>query len=209
MHNHLIFEYHMKPSVFLNDMLTKGAILGAVMLASNIAENAMLCYGGTTTWLAVMSLEIIASIALYIFLLRRFTRNYANLVLAERKTIPYFTYGNGLAYIVSVSMLAGVIVALGNYMFVHYIVGFESYITGYVQTLKSAISGTEMPSAMIDTYEQMFKALESQDEPSLISKVLSTVWSYLVGGTFVGIFIAATTRRKADIFNNQNTQDNE
>ena len=199
----------MKPSVFLNDMLTKGAILGVVMLASNIAENMMLCYGGTTTWMAIMSVEIIASIALYIILLRRFTRNYANLVLTERKSVPYFTYGNGLTYIVSVSMLAGVIVALGNYMFIHYIVGFENYIVGYVQTLKNAVSGTEMPSAMIDTYEQMFKALESQDEPSLISKVLSTVWSYLVGGTFVGLFIAAATRRKADIFNNQNNQENE
>ena len=42
----------MKPSVFLNDMLTKGAILGGVMLLSNIAENSILYYGGMK-WMVV------------------------------------------------------------------------------------------------------------------------------------------------------------
>ena len=35
----------MKPSIFLNDMLTKGAILGGVMMVSGILETSMICYG--------------------------------------------------------------------------------------------------------------------------------------------------------------------
>lgn len=196
----------MKPSIFLNDMLTKGAILGGVMLASNIAETAIVGYGSNPSLLYAMAVEVIAVIALYIWLLVRFTRNYASLVLAERKEMPYFTYGNGLSYVVSVSMLASVIVAVGGYMFRHYVVGFENYIANSVKLVEASLSQSEVPAASIGSYEQMFKAIESQDEPSLISSILSSAWSYLVGGTFVGLFIAAMTKRTPQIFDNKDEQ---
>lgn len=193
----------MKPSVFLNDMLTKGAILGGVMLLSNIAETAMLSYGTSDKWLIAMSIESIAATALYIWLVLRFTRGYANLVIAERKEMPYFTYGNGLAYVVSISMLTGVVVALGGYIFRHYVVGYENYISNYMGILKTIFAETEMPSSMVSAYEQMFKTLESQDEPTMISVLLSGVWSYLVSGTIIGLIIAAFTKREPNIFDKQ------
>lgn len=196
----------MKLSIFLNDMLTKGAILGGVMLVSSIVETAMMTYGGSANWLYAMSTEILVACALYIYLAYRFTQGYAKLVLAERKEMPYFTYGNGLAYVVSISMLAGVIVALGGYMFRHYVVGYENYITAYVKLFQDALSQTEVPASMIGTYEQMFKAIQSQDEPSLISTLLSSIWTYLVSGTFVGMIVAIFTKREPEIFNNQNEQ---
>ena len=193
----------MKPSIFLNDMLTKGAILGGVMLLSNIAETAMFCYGGSLTWIGIVSVEILISMVLYCYLVYRFTRNYANLVLAERKEMPYFSFGSGLSYTTSISMLAGVIVALGGYMFRHYIIGYEEYITSYVQTLKSSLAGSEIPASMMGTYEEMFRAIESQDEPSLISSILSGVWSYLIAGTVVGLVVAAKTKSEPKIFDKQ------
>ena len=196
----------MKSSIFLNDMLTKGAILGGVMLASNIAETAIVGYGSNPSLLYAMAVEVIAVIVLYIWLLVRFTRNYASLVLAERKEMPYFTYGNGLSYVVSVSMLASVIVAVGGYMFRHYVVGFENYIANSVKLVEASLSQSEVPASSISGYEQMFKAIESQDEPSLISSILSSAWSYLVGGTFVGLFIAAMTKRTPQIFDNKDEQ---
>ena len=196
----------MKSSIFLNDMLTKGAILGGVMLVSNIAETAIVGYGSNPSLLYVMAVEIIAVIALYIWLLVRFTRNYASLVLAERKEMPYFTYGNGLSYVVSVSMLASVIVAVGGYMFRHYVVGFENYIANSVKLVEASLSQSEVPAASIGSYEQMFKAIQSQDEPSLISSIISNLWNYLLGGTFVGLFIAAKTRRAPKIFDNKDEQ---
>ena len=196
----------MKPSVFLNDMLTKGAILGGVMLASSILEMSMTYYGGTAVWLTIMTIEVFVAMALYIYLTLRFTRGYANLVLEERKSMPFFTFGNGLSYVVSISMLAGVIVALGGYMFRHYIIGFENYISANVKLIQDVMSQTEIPASMVGTYEQMFKAIESQDEPSLLSTLLSSIWTYLVAGTFVGLIVASITKRAPKIFDNQNEQ---
>lgn len=196
----------MKSSIFLNDMLTKGAILGGVMLVSNIVETAIVSYGSNPSLIYAMAVEVIAVIALYIWLLVRFTSNYANLVIAERKEMAYFTYGNGLSYVVSVSMLASVIVAVGGYMFRHYVVGFENYIANSVKLVEASLSQSEVPAASIGSYEQMFKAIQSQDEPSFISSIISNLWNYLLGGTFVGLFIAAKTRRAPKIFDNKDEQ---
>ena len=43
-------------------------------------------------------------------------------------------------------MLAGVIVALGSYMFRHYVVGYENYIAATVKLLQDYLSQTEVPS---------------------------------------------------------------
>ena len=197
----------MKSSVFLNDMLTKGAILGAVMLLSNIAENSMLYYGNSAKWIMLLGIEYLVVMALYCYLLYRFTKNYANLVISERKEIPFFTYGNGLSYATSISMLAGVIVALGGYMFRHYIIGYENYITNYVKLLQDWFSTTEVPASMVGTYEQMFKVIQAQEEPSLISSIFSGVWSYLMAGTFVGLVVAAFTKRAPQIFDKKENED--
>ena len=196
----------MKPSIFLNDMLTKGAILGGVMAASAIVEMMMLYYGGNTAWLTAMTVEVLVVVALYIWLTLRFTKGYAKLVLAERKKMPYFSYGSGLSYVISISMLAGVIAALGSYMFRHYVIGFENYMTANVKLIQDALSQTEVPASMVGTYEQLFKAMQSQDEPSLISTLFSSVTNYLLAGTFVGLIVAAITKREPKIFDNQNEQ---
>lgn len=197
----------MKSSVFLNDMLTKGAILGAVMLLSNIAENSMLYYGNSAKWIMLLGIEYLISLVVYCYLIYRFTKNYANLVVSERKEIPFFTYGNGLSYATSISMLAGVIVALGGYMFRHYIIGYENYITNYVKLLQDWFSTTEVPASMVGTYEQMFKVIQAQEEPSLISSIFSGVWSYLMAGTFVGLVVAAFTKRAPQIFDKKENED--
>ena len=197
----------MKSSVFLNDMLTKGAILGGVMLLSNIGENAMLYYGNSPKWIMVLGVEYLISLVIYCYLLYRFTKNYANLVVSERKEIPFFTYGNGFSYATSISMLAGVIVALGGYMFRHYIIGYENYITNYVKLLQDWFSTTEVPASMVGTYEQMFKVIQAQEEPSLISSIFSGVWSYLMAGTFVGLVVAAFTKRAPQIFDKKENED--
>ena len=197
----------MKPSIFLNDMLTKGAILGGVMMVSNILETSMVYYGGDTKWLTIMTIETLLSMAIYVWLVLRFTKGYAKLVLAERETMPFFSYGNGFSYVVSISMLAGVIAALGSYMFRHYIVGFENYISANIKMIQDVISHTEVPASMVGTYDQIFKALEAQSEPSLISAIFSGVWTYLVSGTVVGLIVAAITKREPKIFDKQDEQE--
>lgn len=196
----------MKTNLFLNDMLTKGAILGGVMLLSGVAETAMLYYGGNTEWLTAMSIEVLVVMALYVYLAYRFTRNYANLVLAERKEMPYFSFGSGLSYIIGISMLAGVIASLGNWLFRHYVIGFEEYITANVKLIQDVLSQTEVPASAVSAYDEIFKALKSQSEPSLIKAVLSGVWTYLVSGTIVGLLVAGFTKREPKMFDEKNEE---
>lgn len=199
----------MRTSVLWNDILTKGAILGCVMLASNIAEASMLVYGGTMGWVGVMSIECLVVMALYCYLIYRFTSNYAKLVISERKDMPYFTYGNGYSYAVLISILAGVITALGGYIFLNYVVGFDNYVTATVNIAQQAISQAEIPSAMVGQYEQMLAAIQQQESPSMMSKLFGAIWTYLLAGSFVGLIVAAFTKREPQIFDNQNEQNDE
>lgn len=199
----------MKTSVLWNDILTKGAILGGVMLASNIAETSMLIYGGTIGWMGAMSIECLAVMALYCYLIYRFTSNYANLVISERKDMPYFTYGNGYSYAVMISILAGVITALGSHIFLNYVVGYDNYVTATINIAQSAISQAELPSAMVGQYEQMLSALQQQEAPSIMNKLFGSIWTYLLAGSFVGLIVAAFTKREPQMFDNQNEQNDE
>ncbi|MBQ5690807.1 MAG: DUF4199 domain-containing protein [Alistipes sp.] len=199
----------MKTSVLWNDILTKGAILGGVMLASNIAETSMLIYGGTIGWMGAMSIECLAVMALYCYLIYRFTSNYANLVVSERKEMPYFTYGNGYSYAVMISILAGVITALGSHIFLNYVVGYDNYVTATINIAQSAISQAELPSAMVGQYEQMLSAIQQQEAPSIMNKLFGSIWTYLLAGSFVGLIVAAFTKREPQMFDNQNEQNDE
>ena len=192
----------MKQSIFLNDMFTKGAILGAVMLASNILETSMMYYGASLKWVLISLVEILAVMVIYCWLLFRFTKKHADLVLRERSEMSHFTYFNALNYVVDISMLAGVIAGLGSYLFRHYIIGFENYIETYVKLVQDIVSQSEVPASMIGTYEQMFKSIESQSEPSILSAIFSSVSNYLIAGTLVGLIVAAKTKRDPKNENN-------
>lgn len=199
----------MKISALWNDILTKGAILGVVMLASNIAEASMVVYGKTIGWVAVMSIECLVVMALYCYLIYRFTSNYAKLVISERKDMPYFTYGNGYSYAVMISILAGVITALGNYIFINYVVGYDNYVGATINIAQEAISQAEIPSAMAGQYEQMLAAIQQQQAPSMMSKLFGSIWTYLLSGSLVGLIVAAFIKREPQIFDNQNEQNDE
>ena len=192
----------MKQSIFLNDMFTKGAILGAVMLASNILETSMMYYGASLKWVLISLVEILAVMVIYCWLLFRFTKKHADLVLREHSEMSHFTYFNALNYVVDISMLAGVIAGLGSYLFRHYIIGFENYIETYVKLVQDIVSQSEVPASMIGTYEQMFKSIESQSEPSILSAIFSSVSNYLIAGTLVGLIVAAKTKRDPKNENN-------
>lgn len=190
----------MKNTDFGNEVLSKGAILGVIMLASNIVEQSAMIYGGSVGWLSFVGLEMIVAMVVYIWLLFRFTKNYSLAVYESRRDPKYFSYGEGLGYVVAVAALTGVIVALGGYLFRHFAIGYDNYIAGYMQTMQNVLSAGEIPASMEGMYEQMFSQLESKSEPSLFSTVISGVWSYLFTGLILGLIIAGVTRRAPKLF---------
>lgn len=186
-------------SLFRNDLLTKGAILGCVMLASCCAETWMF-YKGGAEWLMPIGLEILSSMVLYVFLMYRFTKSYSKLVLEARAQAPYFTYGEGLIYAMNVSGLAGIVVGVGSYLFMHYVVGYQEYIDAYIKTFQDMLSQVPMQPNEAAIVREAFDELQKSSEPSLLSGILSYVTRYIMTGAFVGLIIAAITKR--NLWNN-------
>lgn len=190
-------------SLLRNELLTKGAILGCVMLAFNIAETSMFYYGGMS-WMLPLFIEMLLSMAMYIFLIYRFTRNYSNLVLAEREKAPFFAYGEGLLYAMNLSGLAGVIVAVGMHLYMHYVVGYDNFIGSYVKLFQEFFSQVPMQAREFNMIGEFLSEMQKAEEPSLISNLLSYVSRYIMTGAFVGFVVAAITKREPWVANNIN-----
>lgn len=199
-------------SLLRNDLLTKGAILGCVMLAFNIAETSMFYYGGMQ-WMLPLFLEMLASMAIYAFLIYRFTRSYSNLILAAREKLPFFSYGEGLLYAMNVSGLAGIIVALGGYLYMHYVVGYDNFIDSYIKLFESFFSQVPLQAREADMVRELLGEMQKAEEPSIFSNILSYVSRYIVTGALVGFVVAAITKREPwklnDLNNSNDNNENE
>ena len=203
----------MNSSLLRKDVMTKGAILGCVMLASSIIETSLFYYGGKA-WMLPLALEILASMALYIFLLYRFTKNYSKLVIAERAQLPFFAFGEGLLYAMNVSGLAGILVALGGYFYMHYVVGYDSFIDAYIRFYQEALSQVALPLNTIEMFGGMFEDMREIEEPSVLSNVFSYLSRYIMTGALVGAIVASIVKRapwdnNTNVNNNENEPNNE
>lgn len=204
----------MNTSILRNDILSKGAILGGVMLVARIAELLMRYYGGLYL-LPFIGLVAIVSMVIYCCLMYIFTKNYSKLVVKERTELPHFTYGNGLSYAILISMLAGVIVAIGSYIVIHGIIGYENYMASYVELIKNEIWWLQQMqphvnislTGAIEMFKQILSNLESAQEPTLITTIIASAWSYLISGVLVGVIVAIFTRRKPQIVKKNEEQE--
>ena len=199
----------MSKSLFWNDILSKGAILGGVMLASHIFEQAAVIYGKSMGWLTVMGFESIFSAVVFVWMLYRFTKHYSEMVMATQGEIKSFTYGNGLSYAVLVAILAGIIVGVGGYIFHNLIAGHQAYVQGMIEAMKSAIASAQMPSATMKTYNQVLAQYAAQPAPTIFSTLASSAWNYMFWGTISGLIIAAKTKHEPQLFNHSNSNEAE
>lgn len=191
----------MSKSMYWNDILTKGAILGCVMLVSHIFEQAAVIYGKSMSWLTVMGLETIIAAVVFVWLLYRFTKQFSLSVMASQGDVKIFTYGNGLGYAVMVSLLAGVIVGLGAYIFHNLIVGHQTFVQGMLATLKDVVESSQISSTGLKAYNQSIAQYAAQPAPTIFSTLLSSVWNYMFWGTISALFIAAKTKHQSNLFN--------
>ena len=76
MHAYILMVPIMKESKFVNEALSKGAILGLVMLVSNIFEQYILLYKGTLGWMGLLGIEMLIAACLYVVLVYIFTKHY-------------------------------------------------------------------------------------------------------------------------------------
>lgn len=197
----------MKQNHFLNSVLNRGAILGFVMLCSHIFEQCAVVYGGTMVWFSVMGFEMVASYVVYVWLLYKFAKSYSLSVLEQRIELKIFSYGAGLSYVTSVSMLAGVIVGLGRYIIHSIVIGHDKYVQAMITSMQSILKANPQTASMMGSYGEVFKQMAAQPEPSVFATIISSVWSYLLWGTIVGLIIAAIVKHEPQLFDEQNSEE--
>ena len=199
---HQIVE-DMNQNLFLNRVMSYGAILGFVMLISHIFEQCAVVYGGTMPWFTVMGFEMLAVAALYIWMLYKFAKQYSLSVMEVQSGIKMFNYGRGFSYVVSVSTLSGVIVGLGRYIMHSVVIGHQAYLKAMVTSVQTALSANPESSALMSSYEPMLKQMMTQPEPGIFTTILSSVWGYMVWGMIVGLIIAAKVKHEPKLFDNK------
>ena len=194
----------MRQNLYLNSLLSKGAILGLIMLCSHIFEQCAIVYGGTIAWYSAMGFEMLAMAAIFVWLLYRFTKEYSLAVLEAQSGVKMFSYGQGFSFAVSVSALAGVIVGLGRYIMHSIVIGHKAYVDAIVKSMHSLLSSNPSSAALMSSYEPMLKQLQTQSEPSIFATIFSTVWSYMLWGVIVGLIIAAIIKVEPKLFDENN-----
>lgn len=197
----------MRQNIFLNSVLNRGAILGFVMLCSHIFEQCAVVYGGTMTWFSVMGFEMVASYIVYVWLIYKFAKSYSAAVLEQRSELKMFSYGAGLSYVTSVSMLAGVIVGLGRYIIHNIVIGHDNYIKAMITSMQSILKANPQTASMMGSYGEVFNQMAAQPEPSVFATIISSVWSYLLAGTIVGLIVAAIVKHEPELFDEQNSEE--
>ena len=188
-------------SYFWKDALNKGAVLGVLMLVSAIFELSAVVYGGTMGWVSAMGFEYLAVMAIYLWLMYRFAKNFSLQVMSMQREVKSFTYAQGFFYVVTLSILAGVLVGLGSYLFRHFVVGHDRYVEATIHVLQDALSQAQLPSSAMGAYKQLFAQLASAPEPTLFGLLMSSVWNYMLSGTFVGLIVAGAIKREPQLFN--------
>lgn len=182
---------------YWNDVASKGAVLGIIMLVSHIFKQ-MAVMHASASLVAAVGLEGLVAAVLFIYLLYRFAKR-ASLRFGD-ETLG-FTYSQGLMYIVAVSLFAGVIVGLGGYIYIHYIVGYDNYVEQLVANVQNLIHSVgNLPSSVMRTYDDMLDAMAESPEPSVVNRVFSSMVNYGIWGLIAGLFIAGFTKRNPDIF---------
>lgn len=198
---------NMKQNLFLNSVLNRGAILGFVMLCSHIFEQCAVVYGGTMTWFSIMGFEMAASCVLFVWMLYRFTKEFSLSVMEQQRELKMFSYGAGLSYAVSVSMLGGIIVGLGRYILHSFIIGHQKYVDAMIASLQAALNSNPQTAALMGSYKQMFAQIAAQPEPGVFATIFSSVWSYLLWGFIVALIVAAVVKREPQLFDNTNSEE--
>lgn len=111
------------------------------------------------------AIEWIAVVVLHYYLLHRFTRRYSMMYTAEEG----FSFGQGYAYILSVSTVAGLIVGIVQYLYLHFFIGYANYTERTTAALSDFIGRNGgVPANMESMLSQMFDQI--QNTPNLLFK---------------------------------------
>lgn len=192
---------------FWYDVLRSGAILGVVMALSRIVEMYLLAYssldmGSMSMWFL---LEWVVAAVIFVWLLVRMSKRRA----AATDPKYGYSYSMALAYILMISMLAGIMVGVADTLFIG-VMGYDAYIDGMIgriDEIRQLYVSMNITSVDAD-FSAMISALRSAERPSMMSAIFSMFNSYVLVGGVVGLVVAGVVCRKPQILS-ENQDDDE
>lgn len=177
--------------VFWMEALKGGTIIGLVGVGFSILTTTV---GDESLGL----LKVVNFLSSFVSILLAFglTRKFA----AQHSRAEGFSFGRGVGYVVLMMLFAGFIQGFYSAVMAKFFIGGE--LLQEIDNLMAAMQDT-LPADQFDlTYSAMRSAVTN---PLIIT--LSSMFSNVLYGAFMGIIIAFFTRRKADIFaEEENTQ---
>lgn len=176
---------------FWSDAARCGAYVGLLLAVSSVLETGMALSGKLGVY-ALLAFEWLAAVALHFYLLYRFTRQRSALSSAD----DGFSFGQGYGYQLAVSVPAGLILGVANYIFVHLVLGYDRYVEKITEVMEqlAGMGGNSAPMAAV------IKQLNDMPEPSLFSTIWGGVWSSLLFSLFFGLIIAGVLARSPKPF---------
>ncbi len=208
----------MNKNNFLNDAARYGAVLGLVQVvfgalstlvaaetsgwetAAKATGQAMSATPASTGNQLLLSLVTIASLAVFIILLLRFTRRRADMVTANGAG---FSFGDGLKYILGMAFFSALVYTVWEILSRNVI--FREWNAYALDQSLDILSASFNSSSAMPLEELVKSTREAFYSPMII--LVSVIMSLMLKSLFFGVFVALKTRREPNIF--INTGDNE
>ncbi len=185
----------MEKSRFWNDAAKYGVLLGVTMSGKKILQQGLILNGGVEN-IGWISLQWVLFAVLYFVILFRATKHRAS----QADPVVGFSFGQGVSYMILVSVLAAVPVSCIYYIYINSIVGYETYVESLISMMITAVEMQPVDSATADTVEMLIDQIRATPQASIFSELFSTIFQHTFTGAFVGLLLAGRTLRRPQIF---------
>lgn len=186
----------MENSSFWKKALRGGALVGALLAVSFMLEMRMMLSGS----FGLYAIEWLVAAVLHYYLLHRFTRGYSAAFPAEAG----FGFGRGYGFVVTQSVVAGIVTGIVQYLYLHLFIGYAHYTSRIADALTEALSRSgNVPAQLESMLVETMKQIENVPEPSVLSTVWGGVFSSVLFGALFGLIIAGVLSRAPRPFDRQ------
>ncbi|MFI3280479.1 MAG: DUF4199 domain-containing protein [Rikenellaceae bacterium] len=186
---------------FWNEAAKYGLMLGVVMGASKIFEQSLVI-NGALEYAGWMLLEWFLFATLFFAILYRATKRRAD----SMDPALGYSFGQGVNYMMLLSILAAIPVSCLYYVYINSIVGYDNYIEGLISVMVAAAESRPIDATSANMVELLIDQVRSQPQVSIFSTLFSTVIQYAFAGLLAGLILAGFISRKPEIFEKKDEQ---
>ncbi len=185
----------MKRGIYWNNVAKWGLLIGIIMGSSRIVEYGLILSADVSKY-ALLTVEWVVMAALFVVLMYRVVLSRAA-ELEQGET--EFTFGHGLNYAMIVAVFASVVVAAMSYIYINsFAGGYIEYMQSMLESLTQVLNQTQINSEVADMYRESIATMQTSElsEPSMFDIFLSTLSSYILVGTTVGVGVSWIVKRR-------------